>query len=137
MKAYKKVEVQFQSFLTSAIDGKWSASSAGHFTPGERAPVAIEELFGWTPELFGWTPELFGWIPELFGWTPELFGWTPELFGWTPEPAPPGRYKTRTVSFHILTNSLFTKYLEQLTATSVYHSTPANALPLSEPKGSR
>jgi len=39
MKAYCRVEVQFHSFLTSALDGcEWSASRPDRFTPKEIGP---------------------------------------------------------------------------------------------------
>jgi hypothetical protein len=39
MKTYGRVEVQFHTVLTSAVDGgEWSASRPGRFTPGESAP---------------------------------------------------------------------------------------------------
>jgi len=39
MKTYGGMEVCTHAFLTSALDGsKWSASWAGRFTPGKRAP---------------------------------------------------------------------------------------------------
>jgi hypothetical protein len=39
MKAYEGVDVYIHIFLTSALaGGKWSASRADRFTPGERAP---------------------------------------------------------------------------------------------------
>jgi hypothetical protein len=42
MKAYWVVEVQLQTFLTSAVyGGEWSASRSGRFTPRERALVPI------------------------------------------------------------------------------------------------
>ena len=47
MKAYRGVEVQLHSFLTSALDeGKWSTSRPGCFTPKERTTVLMEQV-GW------------------------------------------------------------------------------------------
>jgi len=35
-------------FLTSALDGgEWSASSPGHFIPGERTPGSTQWIGGW------------------------------------------------------------------------------------------
>jgi len=39
MKTYWGVEVYFEPFLTSALDGsEWSCSRPGRFTAGERTP---------------------------------------------------------------------------------------------------
>jgi hypothetical protein len=39
MKAYGGVDVYIHIFLTSAlVEGEWSTSRLGRFTPGERAP---------------------------------------------------------------------------------------------------
>jgi hypothetical protein len=47
MKAYWGVDVYFQKFLTSAIDGgDWSALRPGRFTPREKAP-RTHWLEGW------------------------------------------------------------------------------------------
>jgi hypothetical protein len=44
MKAYGRVDIEIHIFLTSElVGGKWSASIAGRFTPGKKAPVPI----GW------------------------------------------------------------------------------------------
>ena len=92
MKVYKRAKVQFQSFLTSATDGKWSASRPGRLHSPGRAPVPVEELVGRAPQ-----------------------------------PASPATQKTRTASFHVLSNSLFS-HIERLTATLLYHSNSAKAL---------
>jgi hypothetical protein len=47
MKAYGGVDVQIHIFLTSSlVDGEWSASRPGRFTPGERAP-STHWIGGW------------------------------------------------------------------------------------------
>jgi hypothetical protein len=47
MKTYWGVEVYFQAFLTSALDGgEWSASRPGRFTPRERT-ARIHWIGGW------------------------------------------------------------------------------------------
>jgi hypothetical protein len=47
MKTYGGVEVQFQEYLASALDGgEWSASRPGRFTLGERAS-SIRWIGGW------------------------------------------------------------------------------------------
>jgi hypothetical protein len=47
MKTYGVVEVELQSFLTSALDGdEWSVSRPDRFTPGEKAPDT-HWLGGW------------------------------------------------------------------------------------------
>jgi hypothetical protein len=38
MMAYGEVEEKCDAFLTSALDGEWSASHSGHFTTREKAP---------------------------------------------------------------------------------------------------
>jgi hypothetical protein len=47
MKTYGGVDVQIHAFLTSAlVEGEWSASRPGLFTPGERATVT-HWIWGW------------------------------------------------------------------------------------------
>jgi hypothetical protein len=50
MKAHGGVEVQIHFFLTLAlVEGGWSASRSGCFTPG-KPPVPIKQEVGWAPE---------------------------------------------------------------------------------------
>jgi hypothetical protein len=47
MKTYGGVDVYTDAFLTSAlVQGEWSASRPGRFTPGERAP-GTHWIGGW------------------------------------------------------------------------------------------
>jgi hypothetical protein len=56
MKMYWGREVQFQAFLTSALNrGELSASSIGRFTPRERDYASIGHEDMWAPEL-AWIP---------------------------------------------------------------------------------
>jgi hypothetical protein len=53
MTAYEGKKVQLQSkFYSTLGGGKWSASDAGCFAPGGKAPVPTEQKAGWGPELF-------------------------------------------------------------------------------------
>jgi hypothetical protein len=47
MKTYEGVDIQIQTFLTSALAGsEWSASRPGRFTPGEKA-AGTHWIGGW------------------------------------------------------------------------------------------
>jgi hypothetical protein len=47
MKAYGRVDVEIHVFLTSAlVEGEWSDSRTGRFTPAERAP-GTHWIGGW------------------------------------------------------------------------------------------
>jgi hypothetical protein len=51
MKAYRGVEAQFRSLLTSALQGAWwSASCSCRFTPTKKVPVSSEKEAGLAPE---------------------------------------------------------------------------------------
>jgi len=54
MKEYEQVEINFHSFLTSALHGrKWSASRSGPLNPGKFPLVPIEWKAGWTQRRSG------------------------------------------------------------------------------------
>jgi hypothetical protein len=46
MKAYGGVDVQIHIFLPRLVEGEWSISRPGRFTPGERAP-GTHWIGGW------------------------------------------------------------------------------------------
>jgi hypothetical protein len=65
MKAYRGVEVQIHSYLTSALDGgEWLASRPGHFTPREKGP-GIRWMGGWVGPRAGLDAVVRKKIPNL------------------------------------------------------------------------
>jgi hypothetical protein len=73
MKEYGVVEVQFDAFLTSALDGgEWSASHPGRFTPRERAP-GTHWIGGWMGPRAGLDAVVNRKIPSpCRNWNPRL-----------------------------------------------------------------